>query len=114
MNVTVELIRPLPVKRSAIVVACIKGEESAENADLAAVLSQLDRELEKLRQVNDIPARFYQTRCRPEVLLDGAGAQWAGPCPYCTVHRTSEYPERGCPRSIDKMVALDTNDDDDW
>ena len=59
MNVTVELIRPLPVKLSAIVVACIKGEESAENADLAAVLSQLDRELEKLREVGGIPARFY-------------------------------------------------------
>ena len=108
VNITVELIRPLPVKRSAIVVACVKGDEDAETPDLVAALKQIDNELQNLDQVNGIPAQFYLGADLKFLwmVLGLAGGLSDFPCPYCTVHKAKKHEEKGRPRSISAMVSL--------
>ena len=89
LNITVELIHPQPVKRSVVVLAYIKGDESAENPDLVAVLSQLDNELRELYEVGGTHARFYLGADLKFLWMafGMAGGFSDFPCPYCTVHK---------------------------
>ena len=108
VNLTVELIRPLPVKRSAVVLACVKGSEDAETPDLVAALRQIDSEMQSLNDVNGIPTQFYLGADLKFIwmVLGLAGGLSDYPCPYCTVHRTKKHIERGEERSITTMVDI--------
>ncbi|XP_043212373.1 uncharacterized protein LOC122377051 [Amphibalanus amphitrite] len=108
VNLTVELIRPLPAKRSATVLACVKGAEDAETPDLVAALRQIDAEMQAIKDINGVPVQFYLGADLKFIwmVLGLAGGLSDFPCPYCTVHRTKKHLERGEERSIDTMAAL--------